>query len=60
MDSPHISKERLRALMFDSVHLTEQEDAHINGWDCPECQKTMLELAETLRPEQKADSGSAE
>jgi hypothetical protein len=45
MDSPHLSEERLRALMFDSVHLTEEEDAHITGWRCPECQKAMLELA---------------
>jgi len=44
MDSPHLSKERLHALMFETVHLTEQEDAHITGWHCSECQKTMFEL----------------
>ena len=59
MDSQHLSKERLHALMFDTVDLTEQEDAHINGWKCTQCQKTMLELTENLRAEEKADSGSA-
>jgi len=46
MDSPHISKERLYDLMFESVQLTEEEDAHIVGWRCPECNKTLLEIVE--------------
>jgi uncharacterized protein with PIN domain len=45
MDSPHISKERLQALMFATVHLTEEEDAHIVGWRCPECKNAILEIA---------------
>jgi hypothetical protein len=44
MESSHISEERLYALMFDSVHLTEEEDAHIAGWRCPECKNAILEL----------------
>jgi hypothetical protein len=46
MDSPHISKERLYDLMFESVHLTEEEDAHIVGWRCPECKNALLEIVE--------------
>jgi hypothetical protein len=59
MDSPHIPKERLHALMFESVRLTEEEDAHITGWRCPECQKTMLELTMNLLKQAKAESGLA-
>jgi hypothetical protein len=58
MGSPHLSKERLHALMFDTVRLTEEEDAHVTGWRCPECKKTMFELAipnPLTRP--KDDSG---
>jgi hypothetical protein len=62
VDSPHISKERLNALLYDTVRLTEEEGAHISGGRCPECQKTMLELAmNPLTPSKDDDSsGSAE
>jgi hypothetical protein len=60
MDSAHISKERLHDLMFGSVCLTEEEDAHISGWHCTECQKTMLELTMNLLKRLKDDGGSAE
>jgi hypothetical protein len=58
--TPHISKERLQSLVFDSVRLTEEEDEHTSGWRCLECQKTMLELAMDLLTISKDDSGSAE
>jgi len=56
MDSPHILKERLYALMFDSVRLTEEEDAHITGWRCAECHTTMLELTMDLLTRSKDDA----
>jgi hypothetical protein len=43
VDSSHVPKERLRALMFDTVYLTEEEEAHIWGWKCPECRNAMLD-----------------
>jgi|RhiMetdeSRZDD1v2_1073273.scaffolds.fasta_scaffold4958083_1 hypothetical protein len=44
MASPHISKERLNALVFDTVHLTEEEDSHVAEGGCPECKSAILEI----------------
>jgi hypothetical protein len=60
MDSPHVSNERLQALMFDSVHLTEKEDAHIAGWRCPECAKAALELVLNRMTRPKDPNGPTE
>jgi hypothetical protein len=60
MDSPHISKERLHALMFYSVRLTEEEDSHISGWRCPECKNALLELVLNRITSPKDPSGSVE
>jgi len=48
METPHISKARLQALLFDSVRLTEEEDAHIARWDCQECKNVIMELVPGL------------
>jgi hypothetical protein len=44
MASPHVSHERLHALMFDGVDLSEEEDAHLAGLGCPECSNAILEI----------------
>jgi hypothetical protein len=44
MDSPHISNERLEAVLLSTIQLTEDEDAHIAGWKCPKCRAAMLEV----------------
>jgi hypothetical protein len=56
MDSAHISKERLRALMFATVHLTEEEDAHLAGWRCAECTSAVLEVVMHHMSRQQEDS----
>ena len=37
----HVSGERIRQFMLDSLKLTEEESEHLNGWSCRECQATM-------------------
>jgi hypothetical protein len=46
--------------MFDTVKLTEEEDTHIAGWRCPECQKRMLELAMDRLTRSNDNSGFAD
>jgi hypothetical protein len=60
MEFSHISKERLYALMFDSVHLTEEEDAHIAGLRCPECTNAIMELVLNRMTRPKDPDGPTE
>jgi hypothetical protein len=50
MLTPHMATERLLGFMLGMVTPTEEEDAHIAGWKCPECTSVLHEaIDEHLR-----------
>jgi len=41
MGSTHLSNERMRQFMLNTLELTEEESDHISGWKCSQCAETM-------------------
>ena len=53
MGTNHLSEDRMRQFMLNTLELTEEESEHINGWKCEECSKLMRKVtteSHELRP----------
>ena len=44
MGSYHVPPYRIKALMFETIQLTEEENDHLYKWHCEECTNAMLEI----------------
>ena len=53
MESNHLSEDRMRQFMLNTLELTEHESEHINEWRCAECAEMMRKVVE-----EPSDTGS--
>jgi len=44
MGNNHLSEDRMRQFMLNTLELTEDESEHINGWECDECARMMRKV----------------